>query len=160
MLGLWLYQQTEVERRSGELRKLASARSVYQTYQSHNAIFNAINEVVGDNKKASRQLRIYQIYNYELGLKSIEAALSESDKAGIPEAPDAYDPAEDISAKMDRTQKRLEQLQIRLDEKEDLLRNATDRARVRSLRSYIALSLISIFGAVCKILDKLSPKPA
>ena len=32
VLGLWLFQQTELERNAGELRKIAAARAVYQTY--------------------------------------------------------------------------------------------------------------------------------
>ena len=40
VLGLWLYQQTELERNAGELRKIAAARAVYQTYQSNNGLFN------------------------------------------------------------------------------------------------------------------------
>ena len=63
LLGLWLYQQTEVEQRSRELQRLTSARAVYQTYQSNNAIFNAVNEVVEDVK--SEKIRQFQIYNYD-----------------------------------------------------------------------------------------------
>lgn len=42
LLGLWLYQQTEIQQRSKELSEISSARSIYQTYQSNNAIFNAL----------------------------------------------------------------------------------------------------------------------
>jgi hypothetical protein len=76
LLGLWLYQQTEVERRSRDLQKLTSARAVYQTYQSNNAIFNAVNEVAAESK--SERIRQFQIYNYELGLRAIEDALPNS----------------------------------------------------------------------------------
>ena len=33
LLGLWTFQQTGIEARAAELRKLASAHAVYQTYQ-------------------------------------------------------------------------------------------------------------------------------
>ena len=66
LLGLWLYQQIEIEQRSSELRSLATARTVFQTYQSHNAVFNAINEALGKEGKGSENLRTFQIYNYEL----------------------------------------------------------------------------------------------
>jgi hypothetical protein len=46
LLGLWLFQQVGIEERAGELRKVAEARAVYQTYQSHNAVFNAVNEAL------------------------------------------------------------------------------------------------------------------
>ena len=156
LLGLWLFQQTEVERRSGELRKLASARTVFQTYQSNNAVFNAINELSKKDKVASEQLRRFQVYNYELGLQAIEEALPESDKADIPSVTSAYDPSGDIQTKLDQTQKRLEKLQAKLAEKEEAVRQSADIAKRRYLWFYLGLSVISIFGAVCKIIDKLS----
>jgi len=85
VLGLWLYQQIEVEQNASELRRIASARSVYQTYQSNNALFNATNEILGQNERASERLRNYQIYNYELGLAALEQVLSPAEKEGIPE---------------------------------------------------------------------------
>ena len=159
LLGLWLYQQTGVERRSGELRKLASARTIFQTYQSNNALFNAINELSDQDKKASEQLRRFQIYNYELGLQAIEEALPESDKADIPPRTSAYDSSVDIQTKMDQTQKRLEKLQAKLGEREEAVRQSADTAKRRYLWSYVGLSVISIFGAVCKVIDKLSAAP-
>src|SRR5262245_41775304 len=90
LLCLWFYQQTGVEQRSNELRQLAAARSVYQTYQSHNAVFNAIGELLAEKKDASRKLRTLQTYNYELGLHAIEEVLPESQRKGIPAAPAPY----------------------------------------------------------------------
>lgn len=160
LLGLWLYQQTQLERRSGELRKLATARSIFQTYQSNNALFNAINEVLANDKKASDQLRVFQVYNYELGLAAIENALADHDKEGIPQATSAYDPTEDVQSKMDRTQKRLGTLQETLAEQEQSISSAADAARRRYLWGFIGLSLISIGGAVFKLLDRLLPATA
>jgi hypothetical protein len=156
LLGLWLYQQTGIEQRANELRNVASARAVYQTYQSNNALFNAINETLGKNEAASHRLRTFQVYNYELGLNAIEKALSESEKAGVPVAPYAYDPTQDIATKMEQTQKRLEQLQDRLDKKDGRLHADADAARHRYMLWYIALSLVSVFGAICKVVEKAS----
>jgi hypothetical protein len=89
LLGLWLYQQTQIEQRTSDLQKLASARAEYQTYQSNNAIFNAIIEMAAVEK--SEKIRQFQIYNYELGLRAIENVLPTSDKRDIPPAPAAYD---------------------------------------------------------------------
>jgi len=61
LLGLWLYQQNAIEQRSGELRKLAAARTVYQVYQSHNALFNALLQTVKDDT-AQAQIRRFQMY--------------------------------------------------------------------------------------------------
>jgi hypothetical protein len=113
LLGLWTFQQTGVEERTSELRKLAAARAVYQTYQSNNALFNAIIETVGKNVGAANQIRTFQVYNYELGLQGIEEALPSSQKSDVPASQFAYDPSVDIAEKIQRTQKRLEVLQDR-----------------------------------------------
>lgn len=71
LLGLWLFQLIGIETRNSDLRKLATARAVYQTYQSNNALFNAITESSEKDKKKTKQIRRFQIYNYELGLKAL-----------------------------------------------------------------------------------------
>jgi hypothetical protein len=157
LLGLWLYQQTEVEQRSRELQKLASTRAVYQTYQSNNAVFNAVNEVAAAAK--SERIRQFQIYNYELGLRAIEDALPQSDKRDIPPAPSAYDSSTSFETKMAQTQTRLEKLQSRLAEKESILSDAARRAKATYLRLYVGLSLIAIAGTVCKLVVKFLGPP-
>src|SRR5262245_53842463 len=156
LLGLWFYQQTQIEQRASELRKLESARSVYQTYQSNNAIFNAINEVIKNDKTGSAQLRRFQVYNYELGLQEIEPVMSESERAVIPDASSAYSSAEDIQVIMANTQKRLGDLQIKLNDKEASLSQTTQAAKIRYMWWYIVLSIVTTSGAVFKIIDKLS----
>ena len=71
LLGLWFYQQTGIEARANELRKTASARAVYQSYQSVNAVFNAVNEGL-TNPEATARLRRLGATNYELGLSAID----------------------------------------------------------------------------------------
>jgi hypothetical protein len=155
LLGLWLYQQTAIESRSDELRKLASARTVYQTYQSNNALFNVINELIEIPSKAAR-LREFQLYNYELGLSAIQKVLPETDTSDIPPAPNAYGSAEDFEAKMKQTQTRLEILQDRLQKRQEHIQDVADAYKQTSLWCYIGLSVMTILGAVCKVIDKFS----
>jgi hypothetical protein len=156
VLGLWLYQQIEIERHSSELRRIASARSIYQTYQSHNAVFNALNELVGPSKAATEQLRNFQIYNYELGLAGLEKVLSPEERTGIPGRTDAYS-SESFATKMSQTQKRLELLQNKLDEREATVRASADAAQKRYFWIFVGLSLLSIAGAVGKTVQKMAP---
>jgi hypothetical protein len=155
VLGLWLYQQTEVERNASELRGIASARSVYQTYQSNNALFNAINEILGQDEKASERLRSYQIYNYELGLAALEQVLSPAEKEGVPGATNAYGSGT-FQTKMKHVQTRLELLQTRLNEKEAAIGQAARAAQNTYFWIFVALSCLAIFGAVGKAVQKLS----
>ena len=158
LLGLWLFQQTQVERRASQLQRLTSAKSVFQTYQSHNAVFNAALAASGSPATES-QIRTFQMYNYELGLAAIEETLPPSEKAGIPSAPDVYGSVEKISAKMAVTQKRLEQLQTKLREAEDRVRGAAESAKNRYLWMYIVLSLVSLGGAISKTILTLNKTP-
>jgi len=151
LLGLWLYQQTEVEKRSRHLQKLAAARDMYLTYQSHNAVFNAINELADEAK--SERVRQFQVYNYELGLRALEDTLPESDRRDVPEAPDAYSPAS-FASKMERTQTRLEMLQDKLTARESSVAAAARRAKTTYVWLYVALSVVAIVGTVCKLVVK------
>jgi hypothetical protein len=159
VLGLWLYQQVEVERRSDELRALSAARTVYQTYQSHNALFNAVSQLVGSNKESADSVRVFQIYNYELGLRAIERVLSAAEKAGIPPAVDVYGGTQSAETKMTQTQQRLEALQTRLDDKEAAIKRLADQAHATYLWVYVMISLVTIGGAALKVWDRLAGTP-
>lgn len=160
LLGLWLYQQTGMERRASELAKLEAARGVYQTYQSNNSLFNAINEGMKDRPQLSENLRRYQVYNYELGLRAIEDVLSPEEKKGIPAAPNAFSSVGSFSEQMAITQNRLEQLQGRLQAREKRIQDAVDSANIINLWLYVALSLVSVAGAVCQIMAMKSESAA
>ena len=158
LLGLWTFQQTGIEERTGELRTLASARAVYQTYQSNNALFNAIVETGGNNKTQADQIRTLQVYNYELGLRAIEESLPTLEKADIPAGRFAYDASVSAEEKINLTQERLEKLQDRLAKREAAISADASTAKRLYLWMYIALSLMMIMGAVLKAVDKLNPQ--
>lgn len=160
LLGLWLYQQTGMERRARELAKLESAHGVYQMYQSNNALFNAINEGLKERPQLSENLRRYQVYNYELGLRAIEDVLSPEEKKGIPAAPNTFSSVGNFNEEMPITQNRLEQLQSRLKAKEKRAQDAVDSANVINLWLYMALSLVSVAGAMCQIMAMKSESVA
>jgi len=155
LLGLWFYQQTGVERRSSELRNLATANTVFQTYQSHNAVFNAIFQTAKNDMDASREIRRAQNRNYEFGLKALENVLTSSERAGIPAAPQMFNSG-DIGPMLDRTQKRLELLQQRVAEKEKAVQHSVAMANSVYLWLYIGMSLVAIIGAFFKVAGKLS----
>ena len=156
VLGLWLFQQTELERNAGELRKIAAARAVYQTYQSNNGLFNGLHEILGNDSAGAEHTRNFQIYNYELGLAALEDALPEPDRRGIPPRVDA-DGGESFQTKLPLIQTRLEALQAKLREREQSVRNAASNAQAWYFRLFVALSLLSIVGAVMKTVQKLRP---
>ena len=161
LLGLWLYQQTEIEKKSGQLRQISWARGVYQTYQSHNAVFNAMEELATKNKTATLNIRKFQIYNYELGLSAMEKVLSDTEKTDLPAAKNEMtDIEEDPMQAMDTVQKRLELLQAKLDTKEAAIMQEAAQLRQKYFWSYICFSLLSIMGAFFRISDKFKSTAA
>jgi hypothetical protein len=159
LLGLWLFQQTGIEQRASELRKIIAARSVYQTYQSHNAVFNAVG-ALATNPAVKEQLRVFQIFNYELGLTAIEAVLPAGETRDIPPAESAYNGAP-IDAKMALTQKRLELLLERLAKYEKAVSASAQADKRMYLVLYIVISALSLAGALLKVMEKLaSAQPA
>jgi hypothetical protein len=156
VLGLWLYQQTELERNAGELRKIAAARAVYQTYQSNNGLFNGLHEVLRHDREGAERTRNFQIYSYELGLAALEDALPEADRKGIPPRVDAYS-GDSFEARQPRLQSRLEALQGKLAEREQNVRNIANVQQQWYFWIFVVLSLLSILGAVIRTAPKLRP---
>ncbi len=156
LLGLWLYQQKEIEKKSSELQKLNSAWSVYETYQSNNAIFNAIIETVKKDTSAILKIRALQICNYESGLTDLENLFPKSEKLDLPEGIKYSDNTmKSIDDAIETTQKRLTLLQGKFFNKEQNIKIALNKSQEKFFWAYICFSIISITGAVYKILDKL-----
>ena len=156
VLGLWLYQQTELERNAGELRKIAAARAVYQTYQSNNGLFNGLHEILRHDREGAERTRNFQIYSYETGLAALEDALPQADRKGIPPRVDAYS-GDSFESKQPRLQSRLEALQGKLAEREQNVRNIANAQQQWYFWIFVALSVLSILGAVIRTAPKLRP---
>lgn len=157
LLGLWTFQQTGIEIRTSELQKLAAAHAVYQTYQSHNAIFNAVIATAGNTKGVADEIRRFQINNYETGLQAIEDSLPSSEKKDIPAAPPAYDSSMDTDTKINLTQERLEKLQTKLADRQAAISREAASAKRLYLWLYVGLSLMMVTGAILKAMEKLAP---
>ncbi len=150
-----MFQQKQIEKYNGDLRKISAATAVYQTYQSNNAIFNAIEAIAPKVKNAPDDVRKFQVYNYELGLADMEKVLTAGEKEGLPEARAGLNEIErNINASLEATQQRLEFLQAKLDEKEKMLKEAADRSAKIYFWAYICFSAISITGALFRIAAK------
>jgi hypothetical protein len=81
----WVFQQTLLEEANSTLQQIHTAETVYQTYQANNAMFNAILQTT-DDEASIDQIRRFQVYNYELGLREMELLLDNEAKRSIPRA--------------------------------------------------------------------------
>jgi hypothetical protein len=155
LLGLWTYQVTELGKSSAELQRLDAAFAAYQTYQSNNALFNALVNTTGkkDTDQVVEGIRELQARNYELGLDAIEKVLPTELLKDVP----AADPLlTDTTKLIANIQTRLEKLQILLGERQQAIRVNVAHANKWYVAWYIILSSVAIVGALFKALDKIS----
>jgi peptidoglycan hydrolase CwlO-like protein len=149
----WVFQQTLLEDANSTLQKIYNARTVYQTYQSNNAMFNAIIETVeNDRESVEEKIRKFQIYNYELGLRDMEALLNDEARADIPEAPHAYSTTQSADVMLNTTQDRLTKIQVRLAAKENEIVSRKSTLNKMFLGLYAVGSTAVLVGSVLSVL--------
>lgn len=112
----WVFQQTMLEDANSTLEQIYNAQDVFQTYQSNNAVFNAIIATT-TNEASIEQIRRSQIYNYELGLRDMELLLDKADRVDIPAPPNAFSGSPGPDEMIQTTQERLEKIQGKLAHK-------------------------------------------
>jgi hypothetical protein len=160
LFGAWMLQQSLIQRAANELQQINHAQSVYRTYQSHNAVFNSIHELVKANESKSEQIRRYQTYNYELGLTAMDEALIPAEHHDVPSAPWAYDPRVSITEILNRTQDRLEKLQAKIKNRRDELNARQKCLNVSFVVIYIVGSVLALLGSAAKTIDSIAESRA
>ncbi len=153
----WAFQQTLLDQANGEMQAISNAQGVYQTYQSNNALFNAVAETLGGNAEAQRRLRQFQVYNYELGLRPMEHLLDRDQRAGLPGPVSPYSGDFQFEQAFKITQERLEKIQARLFEKQDWIRERKSRLKWIFLTLY---GLGSLAVLLANSVKALRPGPA
>lgn len=148
----WVFQQTLLEDANSTLRRIHDAETVYENYQANNAIFNAIIQTADNGEESIEQIRRFQIYNYELGLRDMELLLDETAKTNIPEAPYAYDVTQGADGMLNVTQDRLGKIQERLAEKENEIIGRKSTFNKVFLGLYAAGSATVLLGSVLSVL--------
>jgi hypothetical protein len=81
LLFAWLTQQFLYERWNGRLSAIATAESVFYTYQSNNALFNALFELTPESKQG--RLRDLQQANYRDGLAALQKQVPEDKRRSV-----------------------------------------------------------------------------
>jgi hypothetical protein len=143
----WVFQQSLLGDANSALQRIYTAQSVFQTYQSNNALFNAIIEVVKNDSESVEKIRRSQIYNYELGLKELEALLDEEERNNIPRPPNPFSGTSDIDTMTQITQARINQIQGKLAAKRDEIANRKSTLNSVFLALYAIGSVTVLTGA-------------
>jgi hypothetical protein len=157
LFGAWVIQQTAVETARTEARRLADAQNSYVTYQSNNALFNALIAAAAPETTRVLAIRGFQVNNYELGLTAMDNALSTSEHAGIPAAVFMIGgQGADVERRMQVTQVRLESLQARIRTKQDALDGTQRVVERRFLALYVLGTVLVLVGAILKAVNDIA----
>lgn len=151
----WVFQQTMLEDANSTLESIYNARDVFQTYQSNNAVFNAIIATATDEASIER-IRGLQISNYELGLREMELLLDQEDRVDIPAPPNTLGgaPVSDVTIQI--TQERLEKIQGRLANKRDGIIDRTSTLNRTFYALYGIGSVTVLIGSLLNVI--ISPE--
>jgi len=151
LFAAWVVQQTLLERANSSLQQIYAAENTFQTYQSNNALFNAIARLPDAGAGTQDYIRTVQIYNYELGLRDMEALLGDSERQGIPGSVNAYSGMPPLDQKMEIVQERLTKIQ-------GAVANQKERIAVRKAslnRKFFVLyalgSIVVLVGSVLNV---------
>ena len=152
LFASWVVQQTLLERANSRLQQIYAAENSFQTYQSNNALFNAVAKLSGDGHDAQDYIRTVQIYNYELGLRPMEALLTVSDRQGIPGAVNAYSGTPSLDEKMAIVQERLTKIQEAVGRQKERIAAAKASLNRLFFALYAFGSIVVLAGSVLTIM--------
>jgi hypothetical protein len=152
LFASWAFQQTLLDQANGEMQAISNAQSVYQTYQSNNALFNAVGETLGGDARAQQRVRQFQIYSYELGLRPMQSLLDPEQRQDLPGPVNVYSGDFEFERAFAITQDRLEKIQARLFEKKDRIQDRKTRLKWMFLTLYGLGSLAVLIANSVKAL--------
>jgi hypothetical protein len=158
LFSSWVVQQTLLGEANASLQRIEVAEGSYATYQSNNALFNAMREIAQRDEPlppaVMDSVLRFQAKNYELGLHPMEAVLkNEEVHASLPPAANPDDLATPPDAIIETTQARLGQIQLALRGEK---RSIEDDKRERTglfIALYAVGSIIVLAGTAVSAAD-------
>lgn len=160
----WVFQQTLLGDANSTLQRISAGESVFQTYQSNNALFNAILATSRSDSDTVSKVRSMQVYNYNLGSSALEQLLTEAEKIGIPEQPNPFSGDLDADSKMAILQQRIDSIQAKLDERKAAIIALKSRYNKIFMSLYVLGTLTVLTGSLLNAIAQagitsLKPQP-
>jgi hypothetical protein len=153
----WVFQQTLLGDANSTLQRINSAQSVFQTYQSNNALFNAILKTTNSDSQSVAAVRAMQIYNYDLGLRELEALLTDQEKADLPEQPNPFSGTPDTVTMMSILQTRIDMIQGKLEARKAAIATLKSTYNKIFLGLYVIGTLTVLSGSMLNALSSSRP---
>ena len=150
LFGAWAFQQTLLNRANEAMQSIHLAETGFETYQSNNTIFNALNAAAPP--AASSEIRRFQAINYEYALTHLEKPLSAEEQAQLPAAPRPLDGDWNAPEAMSKLQQRIEAVQGALSRRKQEIAENSAWANKMFLILYAAGSLLILTVNIGKIL--------
>jgi hypothetical protein len=151
----WAFQQTLLGEVNSTSQRISNAQSVFQTYQSNNALFNALLETSKNDSASMDRIKRLQISNYELGLRELEVLLDAKAKEGIPAPPNPFSSTSDTATMMHATQERIHMIQGRVAQKREGIARRKAALNTTFLLLYAIGSLIVLTGSALGIVQSV-----
>src|SRR5689334_21038673 len=140
LFGAWVFQQTLLNEANGTLQSIRAAETAFETYQSNNALFNAI--VSGSAAGNGLEIRRFQVINYEYGLRHLEDVLDPAQRSRIPAPLSPLDGDWTPEKGMQRINERIGAVQGAVREKKDEIAARSARVNAIFLAAYAVGSLL------------------
>jgi len=153
----WVFQQTLLGNANSTLQRINTAQSVFQTYQSNNALFNAILETTKGDSETVSKVRSMQIYNYDLGLRELEALLTDEEKTDLPKQPNPFSGTPDTATMMSILQTRIDMIQGKLETKKEAIAEQKSTYNKIFLILYVIGTLTILIGSMLNALATIKP---
>ena len=147
LFGAWTFQQTLLNTANERLQAISSAEARFETYQSNNALFNAIAAAAPN---VQSEIRRFQTINYEQGLERLAKPLSPEEAARLPAAPRPYDGDWNFEAAMTMTQQRIEAIHASLRNRRQEVADSSSSANRVFFVLYAAGSLLILMVNIGK----------
>jgi hypothetical protein len=149
LFGAWAYQQTLLNEANGRLQAINSAELRFETYQSHNALYNALFATAPTNVQS--EIRRFQVINYSMALSHLEKPLSPEEQAHLPPAPRPFDGDWNVTTAVPQMQKRIEAVQTTLHNRKQEVAASSATANRVFLIWYAVGSLLILAVGVGRI---------
>jgi hypothetical protein len=147
LFGSWAFQQTLLNQANSALSAIHVAEAGFETYQSNNTLFNALNAAV---PAATSEIRRFQVVNYELALRHLEIPLSSEETARLPSVARPFDGNWDADTAMQQTQSRIDAIWKTLGERKTAISAHTSLENRIFIFMYAAGSLLILLTNACK----------
>jgi len=148
LFGAWAFQQTLVSQAAEALQTIHSAEAGFETYQSNNGLFNALDAAV---PSATSEIRRFQTINYEFALRHLEMPLGPEERVQLPAAR-PFDGNWDADVAMRQTQERIEAIQSALGRRKQKITAQNVWVNRIFPAMYAAGSLLILSTSTCKML--------